>query len=232
MKKSPLCLAATAAGALALTPLPTVAASSVTLPSYLDLYYVAMADVEVNDFEFDDGDGFGAKAHLVLPGDLLFLTGEYQNNEYDPFKRSTTDVLGGVTDTRYEIEVETLRAGLGMHFAQTPFYIRGEYIGYEGEVSTTGNETDEETIGEDQDEDGYGVHAGIDGMFSEALGLYAQVGYVDIGDVGNGFEGLVGASLSFGSALGVFVDYRYSDLEKKDSTTEVSDARVGLRLLF
>lgn len=202
-----------------------------TTPSYLDLYYVGIAELEADDVEFDDGDGFGAKGRFMVTPDI-FLSAEYQNSEYDPFNAQTTDVFGQVFNRRFEIEVETFRVGGGVHFAESPFFVMGEYIGFEAELSTTGSEGDEEVVGEDSDESGFGVHGGIDGQFNEMLGLHAQIGYIDVGDVGSGVEALIGASLSFNPGLGVFVDYRYSDLEEGNSQTELTDVRVGLRVSF
>lgn len=222
-------LAVPACAALSLLTVPAMAQDAKPA-SYLDLFYVAKADLEVDDFQFDKGDGFGAKGRFTIM-DTAFLSAEYQNNEYDPFERQNAGGILGPTTTRFEVEVETIRAGAGLYFAETPFFVMGEYIDYEAELSTTGNEADEDTVGDDVDDDGFGVHGGIDGKFGEALGLQAQIGYVDIGTVGDGMEFLVGASFSFNPGFGVFADYRRSEL-KDDSKTTPEDLRVGLRLAF
>lgn len=222
-----------ACAALSLLALPAMAQNSAQgarPASYLDLYYVAKADLDVNDFEFDDGDGFGGKGRFTL-ADTFFLSGEYQNNEYDPFEEQGGTVLNPIT-TRYEVEIETFRIGGGVYFAETPFFVAGEYIDYEAEVSTTGSENEEETVGEDTDDSGFGVHAGVDGTFGPGVGLHAQVGYVDIGDVGDGVEFLVGGSFSFTPGFGIFADYRRADLKNGDDNFEPADLRVGLRLSF
>ncbi|MGQ0622630.1 MAG: hypothetical protein ACT4QA_22440 [Panacagrimonas sp.] len=206
--------------------LPAAAMAQEKTPSYIDLYYVALADLEVNDFKFDNGDGYGGKGVFVLGN--LFIAGEYQNLEYDPFDRDN-GVFGG--ETRVEVEVESYRGGLGVYLGDSPFYVMGEYIGFESEFSTTGEEDDEEGLGEDIDGDGYGVHAGIDGTFGGAIGLHAQAGYVDVGDAGDGFEWLAGGSFSFTPGIGVFADYRDSDLEK-DVDLSLQNVRVGLRISF
>lgn len=224
--------ASTTCAALSLLPQLSFAQAvpnSAANPSYLDLYYVGVAELEVGDFEFDDGDGFGVKGRFRL-GNPLFLSAEYQNSEYDPFDVDNDGLLGGST-TRYETELETFRAGLGVHLAETPFFVMGEYIGLESELSTTGSEGDEETIGDDYDESGFGAHAGIDGRFGQVLGLHAQIGYVDVGDSGDGLEYLAGLSFAFTPGIGVFADYRHTDLEE-DVDTQLSDARVGLRISF
>lgn len=226
--RRPLALIAPLSSFAAAAFLPVAASANTTLPSYLDLFYAAASEIEIGDADFDDGDGYGAKGRFVLPGGLFFA-GEYQNLEYDPFDVDNGGLLGG--STRFEIELESWRAGLGYHLAETPFYLLGEYIGYESEFSTTGAEADEETLGDDIDESGYGVHAGINGRLTDFLALNGQIGYVDVGDAGDGMEYLVGASLGFGSSLGLFADYRFTDLEE-DVDTEISGFRVGLRLAF
>lgn len=218
-------LAIPAFAALALLSQP---ARAVETPSHLDLYYVAKADYEIEDFKFDDGSGYGAKGRFMILDDL-FIAGEYQNNEYDPFD-SDNGLFGG--GTRVDVEIESYRGGLGLYFADSPFYVLGEYIGYETQFSTKGSENNEESIGEDADGSGYGAHAGIDGQFGGGLGLHAQAGYVDIGDAGDGFEFLVGAGFSFTPGLGVFADYRRTELEDGNVDSTLEDIRVGLRLSF
>ncbi|MGQ0698358.1 MAG: outer membrane protein [Panacagrimonas sp.] len=217
-----------ALAALSLFSLPAQAQNETLTPSYLDLYYIALADLEIDDFEFDDGDGYGAKGRFMIL-DNLFISGEYQNSEYDPFDRETGGVLGGAT--RFEVEVESYRGGLGFYFGDSPFFVMGEYIGFEAEVSTTGEEDDEEGLGDDLDETGYGAHAGIDGTFGTGFGFHAQGGYVDLGDAGDGLELLGGVSYSFNPGIGLFADYRYTQLED-DVETDLADARVGLRISF
>lgn len=227
MTRTPLSVAISALATLSFASLPARAAEVMT-PSYLDLYYVAIAELELDDFDFDDGDGYGAKGRFMLL-DNLFLSGEYQNSEYDPFDRDDNVLPGG--ETRFEVEIETYRGGLGFYFGDSPFFVMGEYIGFESEFSTTGEEDDEEGLGDDFDETGYGAHAGIDGTFGEGLGLHAQVGYVDVGDAGDGIEYLGGISFAFTPGIGLFADYRYTDLEE-DIDSTLKDARVGLRISF
>lgn len=204
-------------------------AAEVMTPSYLDLYYIALAEVEFGDeFEYEEGDGYGAKGRFMIL-DNLFLSGEYQNSEYDPFDFDDGSPFRDAT--RIEIEIETYRGGLGFYFGDTPFFVMGEYIGYEVEVSTTGDERDEERLGDDIDETGFGAHAGFDGVFGENFGLHAQAGYVDFGDAGDGLELLGGLSFSFTPGIGVFADYRYTALDE-DIETDIADARVGLRISF
>lgn len=216
---------------LAAAPLSAFAGSN------LDLYYVGISELEIEgtaggDFSFDDGDGYGAKGRFKLT-DEFFLTGEYQNVEYDEvsFDNGTPNLA--FDDLGLERELELWRAGLGYQFAETPFYLHGEYVGVASELSTTGAEDDEDTVGGDIDEDGYGAHLGVKGEVTDAFSLTAEIGYLDIGEV-DGPEYLVGAALSFSDKLGIFADYRYSALAGDDDGYDLNlgDARVGLRLMF
>lgn len=220
------------AAALLAAPLPAALAGS-----SLDLYYVGITELEVDntaggDFSFDDGDGYGAKGRFKLT-DELFLAGEYQNVEYDELSFDSGTPSVSSDDVGLERELETWRAGLGYQFAETPFYLKGEYIGLESELSTTGDEGDEDEVGGDIDEDGFGAHLGATGQPMEKLSLTAQIGYLDIGDV-DGLEYLIGAALHFTDRFGIFADYRYTSLsgDGDDYELNLSDARVGLRLMF
>jgi opacity protein-like surface antigen len=200
--------------------------------SFVDGYYVADAEVAGGNADFDDGDGFGLKARAML-GDNLFLTGEYMNNEYEPFDLTFVDgLLGGSRTERFEIEVETFRAGLGIHMPESPVYLRGEYVGYEAEISTTGSESDERVAGNADREDGFAVHLGTMGRLGERVWLHGEAGFLNINDVGEGVELLGGLGFDFTPGFGVFADYRYSNLSERNDDLEFRDARVGLRMSF
>lgn len=225
MKRAPIC------AALASFLLPS--ASYATGASFIDAFYVADARVESNDgVDFDDGDGYGFKARGML-GESLFFTAEYMNNEYDPFRITFVDALPGTTRSeRFEVEIETFRAGLGVHLPESPGYVRAEYIGYEAEISTTGSEDDEEVVGDADREDGFGVHVGAIGRFAERFWLNAEVGYVDINDVGSGAQFLGELGVNIVGGLGAFAGYRYFQLRDDGDRLEFGDARVGLRYSF
>jgi hypothetical protein len=200
--------------------------------SFIDGFYVADASVEAEDVEFKEGDGYGVKLRGMATPEV-FVTAEYMNNEYDPFEVSIDGgVLGGVQSERFEIEVETFRIGLGAHLPQTPMYLRGEYVGYEAELSTTGSEGDEEIVGGQDREDGFGAHLGFIGRYGERFWLQAEAGYLDINDVGDGVELLGGAGVDFVPGFGLFADYRYSKLKEQGDELEFGDFRVGLRASF
>jgi hypothetical protein len=220
------------AALVACSGLPFATASRATGASFIDAFYVADARIESDGADFDDGDGYGFKGRGML-GENLFFTAEYVNNEYDPFRLTFQDgPLGAARTERFEVEVETFRVGLGIHLPESPAYVRGEYIGYEAEISTTGSERDEEVVGEADREDGFGVHAGAIGRFAERFWLHAEVGYIDINDVGAGAQFLGEIGVDIVAGFGAFAGYRYFQLRDDGDRAEFGDARLGLRLSF
>lgn len=200
--------------------------------SFIDGFYVADAQVKTDTVDFENGDGYGVKLR-AMAGSNAFFTAEYMNNEYDPFTLTFSDgTLLGSRSERFEVEVETFRAGLGLHLPESPAYLRGEYVGYEAEISTTGSESDERVVGDPDREHGFGVHVGAIGRVGERLWFNAEVGYLDINDVGNGAEFLGGAGVDLIPGFGVFADYRYSSLREDGDDLEFGDLRVGLRASF
>lgn len=181
----------------------------------IDGYYVS-AEIEFEGDVFDDdveveGDGFGVKGRFDLT-DTLFLAGEYQANEYD-------EVEG--FDLDEEIQLDTLRAGLGLRFANnSPFYVLGEVIS-----------ADIETGGSSDDEIGFGAHLGVDAPIATALSLYGQVGYISVDEVlGDGFEFLGGLAFMITPTIGAFADYRHTEVEDDDDAeASIGDIRVGIR---
>jgi len=203
----------TVLGASILALAPTLASAGGVA---IDAYYVAVGDLEVNDNAFDSGDGFGIRGQFQVTG-LGFLTGEYQANDYENLEGTSIDG-----------ELTTFRAGVGFDLgANNPFYVRGEYIDWQFEGSPT------LIVDTDRDDSGYGVHLGAAGSLSEALGVYAELGYIDVGDFGDGMEYMVGALLSLSGGSGLFVDYRYSSLTgNHDVDQKLGDIRTGVRIAF
>ncbi|TJY59885.1 porin family protein [Sinimarinibacterium sp. CAU 1509] len=198
------------ASILALTP-ALASAGGVAV----DAYYVAVADLEVDGNAYDSGDGFGGRAQMQF-SDLGFITAEYQANDYSSLEGTSIDG-----------ELTAIRAGLGFDLgANNPFYVRGEYVDFKFESSPT-------ILNADRDDSGYGIHVGAAGALSEALGVYAEIGYIDIGDFGDGMEYMVGALLTVSGGSGIFVDYRYSSLTgDRDIDQKLGDIRTGVRIAF
>lgn len=216
--KKLLIVAAVAAPGLA------VAASDVSYnTSHFDLYYIPSAEIK-GSVETglgtvtakDEGDGYGVKTRIGL-GQLFFLSGEYQANDYSPEEDDNEEL---------ERDLNMYRLGGGLFIPNSPFFVEGEYIGLDiGGDDDTG-------VTEDEDRNGYGVHAGATAMVGERLTFIAKVGYVDVDDT-DGVEYLVGGAFNFTPHFGAFVDYRASDLKGKNSQElELNDVRTGIRFSF
>jgi len=212
------------AAVIVATPALASAASDISFnPSYFDLYYLPSAKIKAStDFGLgtvtakDEGDGYGVKTHIGL-GQNFFLAGEYQANDYSPEQNDNEE---------FERDLNIYRFGAGMFIPETPFFVEGEYIG----IDIGGN--DSTNADEDEDRNGYGVHAGVSSTFGERVTLNAKVGYVDVDDL-DGFEYLVGGAFNFTQHLGVFADYRGSDLKgSNDNKLELNEFRTGVRFAF
>lgn len=161
-------------------------------------------DSEIEGGGSVDGDGFGIRGAGKI-ADQIFLFGEYQNVEYD---------------APGDPELQQIRAGGGFFFLQ-----QTEMAAY-GKAEFINADLD------DEDDSGFGLHAGLNFMPMPALALIGQIGYIDVGDFGDGPEYLLGASYNITPQIGIFTDYRYSDLESDGGDFEVKDWRIGGRFNF
>lgn len=191
--------------------------------SNLDGYYVPQSEFSfepdtAGPLDFDEsGDGYGLKGRFQISS-VFFLHGEYQAIDYDE-----DDDTGILKD-----DLNTYRIGGGFFFSESqPFFVKGEYIG----VDLGDSEDGDEDI--DEDYNGYGVHIGALGHAGDALSVTASIGYVDL-DGTSGIEYLVGVGFQFSSLLGVFADYRNTDLELDDGGGDfkLTDFRAGVRFVF
>jgi len=202
----------------------------------LDLFYTPYTEIKQknstgDELNFDDGDGWGAKGQFGLT-DYLFLTGEYEKNKYDDITVNDTPLLPSAASS-IDLRVEQYRAGLGFNFVTTPFYVRGEYVGFDYKYRVdNGNSASESDT---QKDEGWGAHLGAKGkVLNDHVTLSAEVGYVDVGD-SDGLEALAGAAYNITQHVGVFADYRYTSLtagKDEDLDTRLGEARVGARLSF
>jgi len=194
------------AGLLAMAPMASFAAA----PGYVDLYYIPNSSVEVDalvPFD-DDGDGFGAK--IMSPvSDWGVLTGEYQTAKLDD------------TDT----DVEQIRFGLGvLTEGSARMGVLAEYI-----------RLDLESSGGSESPDGFGLHGRLEFEPSPGFTLHGQLGYVRVKDQDEyeGLEMAVGIAANINEALGMFIDYRLTQLEDAaDTEYDFADVRVGVRVNF
>lgn len=175
--------------------------------SYLDGYYVPSAELEIDlpgiGSADDDGDGFGIKGAAEL-APQVFLIGEYQSTEYD--------------DSELELDALRIGAGFGAGAGNGGgLYGRIQYIDYEID---------------NEEESGVGGHIGYALPLSNQFRLYGEVGYLKLDDV-DGPEVLGGAAFMLAPNLGIFADYRVTQLEDdNDIELTFEDFRVGARFTF
>jgi hypothetical protein len=184
-------------------------AVSAAQPISLDGYYVNETDNPEGPGS-SDGDGFGARVMVPFQGSGVRVHAEYQ----------TADLDGS--------DLDQLRIGASwMTEGNARFGVVGEYISLSAE--------------DGPDPDGFGIHGRGEFSVSEQIMLYGQIGYVSLSDSGfdlDGVEYLAGGVFNINPMWGVFVDYRYSDVEvdpdggfpKFDEPLE--DIRAGVRINF
>lgn len=197
----------------ALCALLLMPAAATAAPSYLDLYYVPDSQLEFSNpngtITSDGGKGVGFRGR-VAASDILAIQAEYQKDEYDGFQ--------GV---KRPSEVTSLRFGARLDADGSPLYGVFEYVKFTLDIDPFAEESDS----------GFGGHVGVEGR--GPVRAYTQVGFVDAGDLGSGFEFMGGMVVHFGGGLGIFLDYRQTNLEEDNGAeTTVSDVRVGARVTF
>jgi hypothetical protein len=190
--------------------------------AYGDLYYIPTAELELGDTIEFEGDGFGLRGAAPVSR-AVWLTGEYQKVNYD--EASAAGFGSGDVD----VDDERFRFGIGFQPPQQQSFSWGvfaEYISAEFEAE-----------GEKTDADGFGLQ--LRGMLETGAGvdLYGQIGYVELeddeGDDGDGPEYLIGGLFWLNPRLGLFADYRLTDLEVGGGEEFKSDElRVGARFAF
>lgn len=151
----------------------------------------------------DDGDGYGIKGKFAF-ADSWFVAAEYQTVNYDDF----------------DVDLDQLRLGVGYKHKlneQAGLYGLAEYVDIDADGGFS--------------ENGFGLHVGLNYNVTDAFGLNARLGYVDI-DLADGVEYLVGASYSLNEMFGLFADYRVTDLSADGGDLELDDLRVGVRFKF
>lgn len=181
--------------------------------SYIDGYYVPSASVEVEnagllDFE-EEGDGAGVKGAIELVPQV-FITGEYQSNQYD--------------DDGSDLELDTYRIGLGL----------GEGLGNGQGVYGRFEFINADDGGDDSEEESGVVGTiGLGAILSPQVKIYGEAGYQKFDDL-DGPELLAGIALRLLPNLGVFADYRYTQLDLEDTDVEFTydEFRVGARFYF
>jgi len=198
-------------------PVTAFAAGNAGPTGYVDLFYTPSSKFDLDDpsagsLKSDGGSGFGVRGRAALAAPV-FLQGEFQSNSYD-----------GFNGVKVDTDVDLFRAGLGATFGESPFYGLAEYVRLKVAIPAAGFS---------ESESGYGLHLGAQGSAASSLKLYGQVGYLDVGDAGTGFEFMVGGAASITPSVALFVDFRRSKLEDdSNATATISDLRTGLRVAF
>jgi hypothetical protein len=189
---------------------PAAAFADLIPSANVDAFYVPKSDVTNNGFDSGGGKGYGVRGTVKLP--VVFLKGEYQHDKYDEFAGAPAD-----------IKIDLTRLGVGMDIGPTPLYGMVEYIHSKFDPGApSSSETDS----------GFGAHVGIHGTPTPIVSLYGQLGYVKLGDQGDGLEYNLGAVVSVMPLLGLFADYRHTDLkgDTAHGKTTIADYRVGVRV--
>lgn len=203
---------------------PTLAAA----PSigYVDLFAVPDAKLDSGDaFPQLKGDGYGIKGGVTF-ADRYFAAGEYQDVDYDDL---VGDFDGDDVDDEIGTALKQFRVGLGMRLplgSSTLVFSQAEYVNVKSEADVTlSNGGDALTDSDSVDDDGYGIHLGVRGE-NGRLGVTAKLGYLDVGDV-DGAEYEIEADYRVWEIIGLFANYRWSDLGGEGFENELKDFRVG-----
>ena len=162
------------------------------------------------DFDDDfigsvDGDGFGLGFSFEV-GENFFIAGSYGTAELD-----TDDILGRTVD------YDRTDVGLGCRGAvadKTDFF--GIVSWVKAEASTSGFGS--------QDDDGYGLTVGLRSMVTDKVELEGHLGYVDLGDSGDGTSVGVGALYEFTPTFAVGFDVDFDE--------DVTTYGIGGRIYF
>jgi hypothetical protein len=182
------------------------------LDGFVDLYYVPWTQLktQADDSNGDkitnktDGDGYGVKGLLRL-NDAIAFDGEYQKTNYD-----------GSADR------DSYRAGAGYYWRY--FGLSADYINESLDDGTTS-----------KDADGVGIYLRTSWLAIKGVAFTGGVGYVRLdrgGDTYDGIEYNVGLDVRLNDYLGIFADYRSTDLSHSGFDLRINDARAGVRLVF
>jgi hypothetical protein len=188
---------------------------------HLDLYYSPIADLELDGVEFE-GDGFGLKGAAPV-SDSIVLIGEYQRINYDEAS------IPGVGSGDVDLDDDRFRFGAGFLPLAGPELQWGVFAEYV-DLTLDGG-------GDEVEVDGFAISLRGHTLVAPTVLLYGQFGYLtledDANDEADGLEYLVGASFSLGPQVGLFVDYRITDLEADGGGDLKGDElRTGVRLNF
>lgn len=130
-----------------------------------------------------DGDGLGIRGSVDLANGV-YLTGGYAKADFD-----------------FGVDFDQVDLGVGYHVELSPaadFFATLSYVRAEASVAGFGS----------ADEDGIGIEIGVRGKMNERIELEGRLGYVDLGDGGDGtsFGGAALYEFNETFALGATLD--------------------------
>lgn len=212
MRRSKLIVSAVAPFAVLAGALFAPAAQAQTIGGFVDAYYLPWTELKTKaeDDNGDsvsnktDGDGYGIKGLLRITDHVAF-DGEYQKGNYDG-----------------DADRDSYRVGGGYYWRY--FGVAADYI----------NESVDDGVSS-ADADGVGIYLRTSWLAVKGLAFTGGVGYVRLDRGGDSFDGLeynVGLDVRLNDYLGLFADYRSTDLSHSGLDLRLSDARAGLRLVF
>lgn len=146
-----------------------------------------------------DGDGYGIGGAFEV-GESWYITAGYSKLEFD-----------------FGIDLDQLGIGVGYHVDMSPnadFFATLSYVRAEASVSGFGS----------VDEDGFGVDIGVRGMVGDKFELSGSIGYVDLGDAGDG--------TSFGGAAYYYFTDAFALGFLVETDDDVTGYGIGARFYF
>jgi hypothetical protein len=149
------------------------------LPAVADDISYNFLELGYQQIDFDDE----LLAGVDIDGDGYSLAGSFEIGQ-------NTFIAGGYSQADFDfgVKLDTLSLGLGYHVGMS------DNVDVYGLLSAVRLEASASGIG-NQDEDGYSVEIGLRGMIGDRFELSGSLGYVDLGDGGDGTE--VGAGLQY-----------------------------------
>lgn len=146
-----------------------------------------------------DGDGYGISGAFEV-GESWFITAGYSTVEFD-----------------FGIDFDQLGIGVGYHVDMSQnadFFATLSYVTAEVSASGFGS----------ADEDGFGASIGIRGMVSDKVELSGSIGYVDLGDGGDGTSFGASALYNFTEAFALGLTLQTDD--------DITGYGLGARFYF
>ena len=170
------------------------------------IYYMPSSKLDAGGTTYD-GHGYGIHGAASIGHDL-YLNGQFQRARRD--------------DSGADLDQDDLRLGAGMYMPGGPFFGGLEFVHMRFSSSSGGGS---------QTDAGVGVHGGAY-VQAHGFSLSGELGYLSVGDAGNGLEYGAEAGYDLTKDWSLFAGYRASNLKKDGASLKPSDISVGLRFNF